>query len=161
MTGYSHEEKMTTTLIGDLNRFAIEYELETADPPYGRAKLYLDAMWFGDIRRSMFLYHIGRSLKAMVSRNPTVVPVYSSASTVPGDEELLSGVSWSWGDSFDDFLFVLYAVEEERCVHFIWSLHESRANDFPGYPLGVHHFRVPFTVFDTVVAEFTNTLAIS
>lgn len=152
---------MTTSLIGDPNRFAIEYELETANPPYGRAKICLDGMWFGDIQRSMFLYHMGCSLRAMVSRNPKVVPVYSTSSAAPRDDELLSGVSWSWGDSFDDFLFVLYAVEEERCVHFIWALHESRASDFPDYPLGLHHCRVPFTVFDQVVGEFIRTLAIS
>lgn len=152
---------MNTTLIGDAGRFAIEHELGDAWPPYGRARLWLDGLWFGDIRRSMFLHHLGSSLKAMVSRDPSVVRcVYPGPCDVPTEDRSLSGVSWSWGDSFDDFLFVLYAVDSERAVHFRWALHESRTGDIPGYPPGPHHARVPYAVFDAVVTDFVHALAI-
>lgn len=138
---------MGTTIIGNPSRFAIEYELESAWPPSGRLTLWFDDLWFGDIRRSNFLYHMATSLQGMVSRDPSVVKcLYSDPSVVPGDDELLAGVGTAWGDSFDDFHFVLFAVESERNVHFLWELHQSREVDFPNYPLGPHHARVAYTV---------------
>lgn len=152
---------MNTTFIGEATRFAIEYELETPWPPYGRVRLWLDGLWYGDIRRNMFLYHMGSSLRGMASRDPSVIRcLYPRACDVPREVELLSGLSESWGDVFDDFLFVVYAVEEDASVHFRWALHEARTGDIPGYPPGLHHARVPYAVFDPVVTGFVHALAI-
>ena len=146
---------MATTLIGDPSQFAIEYELLNPWPAFGRVRLWVDGEWFGDIRREMHLYHMAKMMRWMMLREPGPMRlVYSSADHLPADDVLLVEASWSWGDSFDDFLFVLYAVEAERTVHVLWKLVESSVADFPGYPPGPHHASVPYTVFDVVVKRY-------
>jgi hypothetical protein len=152
---------MGTTIIGDRNQFAIEYELLDPQPPFGRVRLWVNGKWFGAIQREMYLYHMAKMLKWMTLREPCGMRlVYVESADVPTDDELLAGVSWSWGDSFDDFLFVLYAVEAEKLVHVLWKLEESRTGDFPGYELGPHHARVPYTIFDSVVQQYLDAIRI-
>ena len=152
---------METTMIGDPSQFAIEYELLDPWPPFGRVRLWLDGKWFGDIRREMYLYHMANMLKWMMLRKPCGVRLlYATSDDVPPDDALLAGGSWSWGDSFYDFLFRLYAVEAEKKVHGVWSLVESSAGDFPGYALGLNHGSVPYTVFDDVVREYLGAVGI-
>src|SRR5581483_8913468 len=100
---------MTTTTIGNIELFAIEYALTLPDPPNGHIRIWAGGEWFGDITRSMFLYQAATSLKAQMERDPRVLRrLYSSEFDAPRDDLLLSQTSLSWGDSFDDFLFYIY-----------------------------------------------------
>ena len=150
---------MPTTIIGDPATFAIEYELESAYPPYGRIRLWLERKRFGDIALSMFLYHMCSSLEAMMVRNPRTTPaVYVSQSDAPSDDTLFSEVSWSWGESFDDFVFALYAAQNDGLVHFVWKLEretETLHDDCPG----PHHVAVPYMIYDKVVGELLRNLS--
>lgn len=151
-----------TTIIGDPQEFAIEYDLQVAWPPFGRVRLWADARWFGDIHREMYLFHMASMLQRLAERKPDRLRlIYGTPEDVPPDHSLLAGNSWSWGDSFYDFLFVLYAVESERRVHIVWSLVEERAVDFPGYVLGLNHSSVTYSVFDGVVEQFLSAVGIS
>jgi hypothetical protein len=152
---------MATMIIGDPTLFAIEYELETLQPLSGRMRIWLEGRWFGDIRRSNFLYHVATSLQAMVVRDPnTVTALYTDADDVPGEDELFASGDSSWGDSFDDFHFVLYAVNSTMHIHFHWELPESRRGNFLHYPQGRHRVRVPYRIFDDVVTNFLSALAL-
>lgn len=152
---------MDAILIGDQQVFAIEYWLESPSPPFGRVRVWAENKWLGDFRREMFLYYMAENLRAMRDRNPIRLKhLYATPNDVPSDQELLDTLSWSWGDVFDDFLSIIYAVEAERTVHVLWALQPSRGSNFPGYPPGPHHARVPYTAFDGVVTQFVDALAV-
>jgi hypothetical protein len=152
---------VNSIVIGDQQVFAIEYMLESLSPPFGRVRVWAGNEWFGDFRREMFLYYMADNLRVMRDRSPVGLRhLYAAPEDVPSDHELLHSLSWSWGDVFDDFLFIIYAVEAERTVHVLWELHPSRVCDFPGYSPGPHHARVPYPAFDGVVTQFVDALAI-
>ncbi|MGL6074347.1 MAG: hypothetical protein ACRC8S_09320 [Fimbriiglobus sp.] len=152
---------MNSILIGDPQAFAIEYSLQSLSPPFGRVRVWAGNEWFGDFRREMFLYYMADNLRAMRDRSPLRLRhLYAVAEDVPSDQELLHSLSWSWGDVFDDFLTIIYAVEAERMIHVLWALHPTRVSDFPGYSPGPHHARVPYLTFDGVVTQFVDALAI-
>lgn len=142
-------------LVGDKDRFAIEYELLPMERPFGHVRLWVAGQWFGDIERDMFLHHMAKTLKWMVLRKPFRDDVvYAAEADAPSDAVLLAKCGWSWGDVFDDFSFALYAAEAERQVHVLWALSENRVDVFPDYPRGPHHARIPYAVFDDVVRRF-------
>jgi hypothetical protein len=146
---------METTIIGNPDVFAIQYKIEDPWPPHGHASLWIHGTFIGDMRRTIFFYHMCRSLDTILRRDNKSPPViYRNPDAVPSDEYFFSRPSSSWGDSFDDFFLEIYVVESERRIHFLWELESSRSQQFPDYPLGKHHNWISFEVFDETVAPF-------
>ncbi len=146
---------METTVVGDLNCFAIEYGIENRWPPYGHVRLWIRNNFIGDVRRSIFLYHMCRSLDVMMNRDRKIMPaIYRDPSEVPRHDDFFSQPSLSWGDSFDDFFVQIYTIESECRIHFLWELELSRSEEFPNYPVGKHHESISYNVFDTITSKF-------
>lgn len=150
---------MPTTMIGDPHQFAIEYELLNHRPPFGHIRLWLDGKWFGQLERTMYLYHMAHMLQTILPPHDLgMCLVFSTLEDAPSDEEVLRSTSWSWGDSFDDYFFMIYVVEAERTVHFIWQLEAASLDSFPDYPLGPHHASVTMSTFVRVIGQYLDAL---
>lgn len=150
---------MTTVIIGEQSQFALEYDIKESEPPYGSVRMWVNGSWLGDIQRSMHLYHMGSVLASMVSRDNSTLPcIYAKNDDILVDDALLETTSWSWGDSFDDFLFRMYVVEDTCAIHIVWkinSLSQSIANE---YPRGLHRGVISFDTFDKVVSRFISEI---
>ena len=145
---------MSTFLIGQREDFAIELELLKVWPPYGYVRLWLGGIYLGDIREAMFLYGLWCSLRAMHPRG-NKYNMYTASEEVPSYQTLWSRGGWSFGEGFDDFHLVYYAIENEGFVHFHWKLGVRPFRDHGEYPSGLHHYAIRFETFAAVVDEFT------
>jgi hypothetical protein len=153
---------MSTIMCGDPSDFAVECGIDQRSPPYGKARLWVKNIWIGDIMRSMYLYHMANSLYHLSLRNVASMPLfYLKSSDAPTDhDQFLTTRSLSWGDGFDDFLFSIYAVDDQQMIHIIWKLLSHNHIDFADYPRTICHSQVSYVSFDKAIAEFVEAISL-
>lgn len=154
---------METLIVGRINVFAIEFTIADTStdggdwPSHGGSRVWVEGERFGDLKRTDFFYPMAFDLAAMRLRT-SLGPAgwYQRASDVPRDDDILEFTGWSWGDSYNDFWFCMFAVEDERRIHVVWRMNETPSCVFPPMTNNVRHARVHYCDFDNVVDKFVS-----
>lgn len=141
-------------IIADPKTFALEFELKSTPPPFGRLRFWFSGLFVGDWQRQDYFFPTGNLVHGLLRRSSSAgALVYSRSQEVPPAVYDLE-TSLSLGDNFDDFFFQLYAVMGEERIHAVWRLSEERQALYPGYPLGIHRAAIGFAEFDPVAGRF-------
>jgi len=148
-------------VVGDLNTFAIEYDLTQTDPPFGRARLWLQGFPVGDYDEDMFLYDMSLVLASLIHRHSRKVDIiFSVLSDVPATRTLLERGGWSFGEAFDCFFLLYYATLDDDVIHWHWKFVRC------GMPVSdfdlatAHHCKIEGKLFDPVASEYLLRLGI-
>jgi hypothetical protein len=151
-------------LIGDPAEFAIEYEVVSVSMAagvkmvYGHVRLWLGNEWFADIREAMFLDYLCDVLNSLQQRCAKYRLLFKDLASVPSPDSMQLKGGWSFGEAFDDFDMIYYAVVAAGQIYFQWSLDSQFTAKYPGYSLDRHRHSVSFEAFDRVVNEFLGNL---
>jgi hypothetical protein len=146
---------MKQLAFGERDNFAIEYRPMTSPPLCGGIRIWVKGLWLGEIESPEMMGHIAEGLNSVRGdRRKQSRIVYACADDVPSFDDLYGRSHWSFGEAFDDFDFVYYAVRNTEQVHFAWRATEGLLKRHPTYPSGMHNEGIKFDVYDRVVGSF-------
>lgn len=147
---------MNTVTIGKKDRFGIEYALIPSKLALlGSVRVWFNGLWIGDNQYTFLIGSLCERLNSLrgVRRTRSSL-LYADDSEVPTFQHLHGRSSWSFGEAFDDFSFVYYAVAKTERLHWVWRSHEEIRQRYPDYPAGLHRESVDFAEYDDVLGEF-------
>ena len=148
-------------LLGNKNPFAIELNLVPSVPLFGGIRFWFCDDWLGELKVPILLGHIAEGLNAVRgSRRYRCRLAFLHDEEVPSFEALHRQSHWSFGESFDDFAFVYFAVHETRTVHWVWEARAPILQKNPNYPARILRASIPYDSYDAVVGEFLKTLSV-
>ncbi|VTS04900.1 hypothetical protein [Tuwongella immobilis] len=143
------------SIIGDRGRFAIEYALYDRPRPFGSVRLWIADLWIGDFGQTAYLDYFCRKLYFLHSKR--VLRTKLAFVTQPSADQLveLSSIgNWSFGEAFDGFNLLYFAVAGDRCLSFRWEMADWLRETHPDYPGGVRVGKIDFNTYDEVVTPF-------
>jgi hypothetical protein len=149
---------VSTQVFGSPDSFAIEYRA-AGMPLYGAVRIWIRGISVGNIDSPMLLGTFAEGLNSMRGPRRTCSQLlFTHDRDVPPFDVLRGIPHWSFGEPFDDFAFVYYAVLELRAVYWVWSARDPFLRLQPEYPKGVHKAGVPFESYDSTVGEMLRAL---
>ena len=101
----------------------------------------------------MFLGTFFRSMYILSQRDYRLSHIYDSQSSVPSFEKLIDEGCWSWGEGFDRYDYVYYAIEPFNQIVFQWKIYRDPSVQNIGDETEPVKMAVSYQVFDQVVGH--------
>ena len=154
-------------LVGNKNRFAIEFEITNhyGDWNDGKIALFINNLqigYFGDIDYLSFLYDaIDRVLKSNDILFPEfknkkaseVMKLFNVSKNLNSGDDKYHGSLIQAGEAFDDFLFLAYKTDSET-IWFLWKLLKKPFFKYNFTDYTSKHFELDISEVKLVIDEY-------
>ena len=108
-------------VFGSKETFGVEYLPEETGRRAGGISFWFSGRWLGELENPIMLDIVAYRLVTLLgARRAASLLLFKDDASVPSFEALASQAHWSFGEPFDDFTFVYYAIAETQTVHWAW-----------------------------------------